>query len=93
MANYHPALYVWLCHHFATEPERADLLQSVLCMAGFTEGGLPYPLTAKYHMCLEGLETEVTTRKPGCGEMTDYARDCVRQMRLLTKALEGEYLK
>jgi hypothetical protein len=62
-------------------------------MAGFTEGGLPYPLTAKYHMCLERIETESITRKPGCGEMTDYARDCVRQMRLLTKTLEGEYLK
>ena len=93
MANYHPALYVWLCHHFADEPARADFLQSVLCMAGFTEGGLPYPPSAKYHMCLEGIPTEVTTRKPGCGEMTDYARDCVRQMRLLTKTLEGEYLK
>ena len=93
MANYHPALYVWLCHHFADEPARADFLQSVLCMAGFTESGLPYPPSAKYHMCLEGIPTEVTTRKPGCGPMTDYARDCVRQMRLLTKALEGEYLK
>ena len=93
MANYHPALYVWLCHHFEAEPARADLLQSVLCMAGFTEGGLPYPLTAKYHMCLEGIATESSTRKPGCGPMTDYDRDCVRQMRLLTKALEEEYLK
>ena len=93
MANYHPALYVWLCHRFAEEPARADLLQSVLCMAGFTEGGLPYPLTAKYHMCLEGIETELVTRKPGCNPMTDYDRDCMRQMRLLTKALEEEYLK
>jgi hypothetical protein len=62
-------------------------------MAGFTEGGLPYPLTAKYHMCLEGIATESSTRKPGCSPMTDYDRDCVRQMRLLTKALEEEYLK
>ena len=86
MANYHPALYVWLCDH--ASDERADLLQSALCMMGFTEGGLPYPLTAKYHMCLEGIETTLTTRKPGCAALTDYDKDCVRQMRLLTKTLE-----
>lgn len=81
MANYHPSLYVWLCHNYANEPEKAVLLQSFFTMSGFTEVGLPYPLTAKYHMCLEGIETETTTRKPDGGTLTDYAKDCIIQMR------------
>ena len=83
MANYHPALYVWLCHNHENEPEKAALLQSFFTMSGFTEVGLPYPLTAKYHMCLEGIETELSTRKPDGGILTDYAKDCIRQMRAL----------
>lgn len=88
MANYHPALYVWLCNNFTKEPEMAELLESFLCTSGFTEGGLPYPLTAKYHMCLEGIETSLTTRKPDGGKMTDYAKYCVEQMRTLSKYFE-----
>ena len=83
MANYHPSLYVWLCHNYENEPEKAALLQSFFTMSGFTEVGLPYPLTAKYHMCLEGIETELSTRKPDGGILTDYAKDCIRQMREL----------
>lgn len=83
MANYHPALYVWLCHNHENEPEKAKLLQNFFTMSGFTEVGLPYPLTAKYHMCLEGIETELSTRKPDGGILTDYAKDCIRQMREL----------
>lgn len=83
MANYHPALYVWLCHNHENEPEKAKLLQNFFTMSGFTEVGLPYPLTAKYHMCLEGIETELSTRKPDGGILTDYAKDCIRQMRAL----------
>jgi len=35
-----------------------------------------------------GIRT-LTTRKPGCAALTDYDKDCVRQMRLLTKTLEN----
>ncbi len=83
MANYHPSLYVWLCHNYEKEPETAALLQNFFTMSGFTEVGLPYPLTAKYHMSLEGIETELSTRKPDGGILTDYAKDCIRQMREL----------
>lgn len=83
MANYHPSLYVWLCHNYENEPEKAKLLQNFFTMSGFTEVGLPYPLTAKYHMCLEGIETELSTRKPDGGMLTDYAKDCIQQMRNL----------
>ncbi|MBQ9117572.1 MAG: dihydrodipicolinate synthase family protein, partial [Clostridia bacterium] len=90
MANYHPRLYAWLCDNYEKEPEKAELVQDFLCMAGFTEGGIPYPLTAKYHMCLEGIRTESVTRNPSCKPMTDYARSCVEQMRQLSKTIEKQ---
>lgn len=83
MANYHPSLYVWLCHNYESHKEKAEILQSFFCMSGFTEVGLPYPLTAKYHMCLEGISTELITRKPDGGVVTEYTKDCIEQMRAL----------
>ena len=81
MANYHPSLYVWLCHNFEAQPEKAQLIQNFFCMSGFTEVGLPYPLTAKYHMCLEGIPTENISRVKASDELTDYGRDCIVQLR------------
>ena len=88
MCNYHPALYAWLGNNFEKEPEKADFIQSFIGTFGFTEGGLPYPLTAKYHMNLCGIPTELITRKPS-GEMTDYAQDCMKQMKAATDYLES----
>ena len=85
MANYHPSLYVWLCHNFENQPQKAKLLGEFFCMSGFTEVGLPYPLTAKYHMNLEGIATELITRKPVGTTISEYDKDCVRQMRELAK--------
>lgn len=83
MCNFHPELYVRLCRIFEQEPEQAALLQSLIGTFGFTEAGLPYPLTAKYHMYLEGIETELTARNRKESELTDYAKSCVRQMKLM----------
>lgn len=85
MANYHPELYAWLCENYEREPEKAAIIQALLGTAGFTEGGLPYPLTAKYHMCLEGIPTENIARNRRSEELTDYARGCVQQMRLICR--------
>ncbi len=89
MCNYHPKLYAWMGNNFDKEPEKADLIQSFIGTFGFTEVGLPYPLTAKYHMNLCGIPTEITTRKPGGGEMTEYAKSCMRQMKTASDYLEG----
>lgn len=91
MCNYHPALYTWLCENYESEPEKAEDLQSLLGSLGFTEVGLPYPLTAKYHMCLEGLATENIARNRPSEALTDYAKDCTAQMRRLTKRFEREF--
>ena len=85
MANYHPELYCWLCENYGKEPQKAEAIQNLLGTCGFTETGLPYPLTAKYHMCLEGLETNPIARNRKTEELTDYVKDCVSQMRELCK--------
>lgn len=89
MCNYHPALYAWLGSNFEKEPEKADLIQSFIGTFGFTEGGLPYPLTAKYHMNLCGIPTENVGRSRNGNELTDYARGCMNQMKLASDALEA----
>lgn len=88
MCNYHPELYVWLCENYNKQPEKAELLQSFISTSGFTEVGLPYPLTAKYHMCLEGIPTENIARNRRSEELTDYVRDCTAYMRELAKYFE-----
>ena len=89
MANYHPKLYGWLCKNFKNEPEKAELVQSVIGTFGFTEVGLPYPLTAKYHMNLCGIATENIARNRKSEELTDYAKSCMKQMKLATDYLES----
>lgn len=89
MSNYHPSLYTWLCRN--CESESAEILQGFLTLSGFTENALPYPLTAKYHMCLEGIETELITRKPGASVIRDYDKSCIDQMRNLAENFKKEF--
>ncbi len=86
MCNFHPKLYGWLGKNI--NGERADLVQSVIGTFGFTEVGLPYPLTAKYHMNLCGIETENIARNRKSEELTDYGVNCMKQMKLATDKLE-----
>ena len=88
MCNFHPKLYAWLADNYRKDPARAALVQSVTGMFGFMEVGLPYPLTAKYHMNLCGLPTENLARCRKAEELTDYGRSCMRQMKLATDELE-----
>ena len=90
MCNFHPKLYAWLGENY--ESEDAPLVQSVIGTFGFTEVGLPYPLTAKYHMNLCGIKTENIARNRRSDELTDYGRSCMKQMKLATDALE-KYLE
>lgn len=83
MANFHPEWYVWLCDHYGDDPQKAELIQAMIGMAGFIENGLPYPLTAKYHMCLEGIPTNQYSRNRKGEVLTPYGKNCVEQMRTL----------
>lgn len=86
MCNFHPRLYAWLGKNYKSE--KADLVQSVIGTFGFTEVGLPYPLTAKYHMNLCGINTQNIARNRKSNELTEYAKSCMRQMKLASDALE-----
>ena len=88
MCNFHPALYAWLGEKYATQPEQAARLQAFIGTFGFIESGLPYPLTAKYHMSLCGLPTPNVARNRKSEELTDYAKDCMRPMKLASDTLE-----
>ncbi|MBQ7045178.1 MAG: dihydrodipicolinate synthase family protein [Clostridia bacterium] len=90
MCNFHPKLYSWLGKNYNSE--KADLVQSVIGTFGFTEVGLPYPLTAKYHMNLCGIKTKNIARNRKCEELTEYAKSCMQQMKLATDNIE-KYLE
>lgn len=90
MCNFHPALYAWLGANWDKEPQKAELVQGVIGTFGFTEVGLPYPLTAKYHMNLCGLATENIARNRKSVELNDYAKLCMEQMKLVTDCLEKQ---
>ena len=92
MCNYHPRLYAWLADNYESNAQNAELVQSVIGSLGFTEVGLPYPLTAKYHMNLCGIPTENVARNRKSEELTDYARSCMKQMKLLTDRLENDLM-
>ena len=81
MANFHPKAYVWLVQNFKKEPGKAESLQNLLGTLGFTEGGFPYPLSAKYHMCLEGIPTENLSRTRDSAHLTNYMKNSIGQMR------------
>ncbi|MBO4406426.1 MAG: dihydrodipicolinate synthase family protein, partial [Clostridia bacterium] len=90
MANFHPRLYVWLRDHWLSDPERASDVGAAIGTLGFTEGGLPYPLTAKYHMTLSGIPTENLARNRRPEEMTAYARAAVENMKRMTDRMEKD---
>ena len=91
MCNFHPRVYAWLCGHFETEPQKAELVQSFLGTAAFTES-LAYPVTAKYHLKeIAGLPLDsLVTRKRPMSDLRKYDMDCIRQMQMLAEALEQQ---
>lgn len=86
MCNFHPKLYVWLVENFKNPT--AETVQALLGSLGFTEGGLPYPLTAKYHMGLCGIPTEIIARNSPSHRLDNYAKSCIKQMKLITDYAE-----
>lgn len=90
MCNFHPRLYAWMGRNFEKDPERAELIQSAIGTFGFTEVGLPYPLTAKYHMNLCGIKTENIARNRQSTELTEYGKSCMKQMKMATDYCENQ---
>lgn len=93
MGNFHPKLYNWLCENFDKEPEKAEVLQAFLGTTGFTESGLPYPLSAKYHMNLVGIPTANMARCRNAAELTEYAKESIRQIKIASDYFEREVVQ
>lgn len=89
MANFHPAIYKWLCENFISQPEAAEKVQAFLGLAAFTES-LTYPSTAKYHLDRNaGVKMAYEARSCDVNNLTDYQKSCIDQMNLLA----GEIIK
>lgn len=84
MCNFHPEIPVWLCHHFETDPQKAELAQAFFGTGSFTES-LAYPVTAKYHlMDLEHLPLKsLYSRSADPRRLTDYHKSSIQQLKLL----------
>lgn len=80
MANFHARLYVWLCKHFSDEPEKAAKLQDLLGMASLVECQY-YPVNAKYHLGLEGLNINLFSRVQDFSKFTASKQLEVEQLR------------
>ncbi len=61
MLNFHPELYNWLCKNWRNGGQRAEQLQSFATIASFIELQM-YPVNAKYHLSLSGLDIGLETR-------------------------------
>jgi 4-hydroxy-tetrahydrodipicolinate synthase len=88
MANFHPELYVWLCQHWQTEPEKAQIVSDYLTTASLAEC-LDYPICAKDYQVSIGNFDSVTSRTRESGNYySAHYPTTVRQMMRL-----GEQLK
>lgn len=88
MGNFHPDLYAWMCANWETEPEKADLLQTILGPLVLFEGRL-YPTSAKYLLQLEGLGNTLHSRVRPSDDMTYRNRLEVAQLRALVDYARG----
>lgn len=80
MANFHAKLYVWLCSNFATQKDKASQVQDLLGMASIVECQ-SYPVNAKYHYQLEGLDLNLFSRVQDFTKFTSSRRLEVEQLR------------
>ena len=89
MANFHPEIYVWLCKN--PDHPYAEKVQTFLSLYAFTEA-LPYPLTAKYRMSLEGIPVNLDSRMVDKKRWDDFAKFMIHQLLDIEKETI-EYIK
>lgn len=87
MANFHPEIYQWLCRNFDKDPEKAEIVQNFLGFASLTERQI-YPVNAKYHLGLEGLDITTVTRSKDY-HMTKGERYEIEQLHASTKTFKS----
>ena len=92
MANYHPALYSWMCKNYEQESEKASLLQSFLTLSTKMESEeMCYPISAKCYLNQAvGLSMDLRARSVACTDFNDYQKQCVDQFAKLTAYVERQ---
>lgn len=90
MANFHADLYVWLCRNYRREPERAAKMQDFLGAASLVECQV-YPVNAKYHMQLEGLQMSTSCRTKDAAELTESKQMEIVQFREMEQAFRESF--
>lgn len=88
MANFHPALYVWLVNNWSQALESAQNLQNFLGLASVIEMQC-YPKNAKYHSQLSGIPMSLITRNPNCPKLRNSFKLEVKQLYALGKHVMG----
>ena len=89
MANFHPELYSWLCKNFEKEPEKAQLVQDMVGFFSVAERQV-YPVNAKYHMTLDGLDMGYTSRARNINDFTPACHMEIEEMHRLTAYLKQQ---
>ena len=87
MANFHAGLYVWLCANNAKKKETALQVQDLLGRASIVECKY-YPVNAKYHCQLEGLDLNLFSRVQDFTQFTSSRRLEVEQLRRTVNLFE-----
>jgi 4-hydroxy-tetrahydrodipicolinate synthase len=80
MASFHGDLYSWLCKNYEKEPQKAEIVQDLLGFASTIECQM-YPVNAKYHMELEGLNINLFSRVQDFRNFSSSRRMEVEQLR------------
>jgi 4-hydroxy-tetrahydrodipicolinate synthase len=73
MANFHPDLYSWVIDHIRVDTQAARLLADLLTEFAMIEMRL-YPVSAKYHMNLEGVPMSLCSRSSNYSHFDKNAR-------------------
>lgn len=89
MANFHPALYTWLCQHY--QEENAEDMQAFLAIASLIERQY-YPVNAKYHMQkYSGLAITTFDRRQDRSGLTETFRKEVDMLHTLETKIYRQY--
>lgn len=90
MANFHPELYSWLCKNYKTEPEKAKEVQAFLAFASMAECQY-YPVNAKYHMGLCGLDVGYDARVKPAANFNESNKKEIEQMYLVEQIFKKSF--
>ncbi len=88
MANFHPALYDWLLRNWQNEAQKSRKLMNFLSLASQIERQL-YPVNAKYHFNLEGIEMRDFSRSKDSRTFTSANRLEVEQLHELANSVSS----